>query len=265
MVSTRGSGKNAALGALVLFMFAACGGQSNETRAAAGSGGGAAGSLGGACVYNGVRYVAGERFGGCKECSCVNGGVSCDPLDCMPGVPGPASGSGGLPAGSAERSTGGGAPSSGGAGNSAGAATAGANTGAAGAGNACQLATIGSLCVLGTPAADGQDLVVGAPLTVSLQPAGCYSSSCTQLVSSSCNYLGSDGTFWISGFICLAREGDICTDDCGGAHAVSCAPGVTLEARQYTVGLGGTSKSVSFTVPSHVPDSALCLSISDEK
>jgi len=117
--------------------------------------------------------------------------------------------------------------------------------------------------VLGTQTADGQDLVVGAPLVVSLRPAGCYSSSCTRLVSSSCNYLGSDYKYWISGFICLAREGEICTDDCGGAQPVKCTPGVTLQAGEYTVGLGGSALSVSFKVPSHVPDGALCLSTTD--
>jgi hypothetical protein len=213
------------------------------------------------CTYNGVIYEKGERFGRCGECSCLDGGITCAAIDCAPATGGSFAGEGG------NAGTGfavGGSSASGAAGTAGARPGSGAaGAGFAGAGSACQLATIGSLCVLGTPTSTGQDLSAGMPLMVSLQPAGCYSSSCTQLVSSSCNYLGSDGKYWISGFICLATSGGACTDDCGGAHAVSCEPGVTLEAGEYTVGLGGSSKSVSFKVPSHVPEGALCVSLDD--
>ena len=244
-----------ALGALALVLIVACGGQSKDGRGGVGSTAGVAGSAGsvdpGSCIYNGIRYVSGERFGSCQQCSCADGGVSCDLTDCMPTPVGGSSNGGSNNGGSNS-----GGSSSGGS--SAGAGQGGSSSSVAGAGNACELASIGSLCVLGGP--DGQ-LLAGAPLLVYLQPAGCYSSSCTKLVSHSCNYLGSGGTYWISGFICLAREGEVCTDDCGGAQPVTCAPGLTLEAGAYTVGLGGTSLSVSFTVPGPVPNGGLCVSM----
>jgi hypothetical protein len=270
MVCTLSRGKSAALGALILVVFAACGGQSKGGRGIGGSdGGGVAGSAGGAqpgsCLYNGVRYESGESFGACEQCSCVDGGISCDPIDCTPA----AGGSGGARSGGA--GTGGASTGGAGTGGASTGGTGGASTGDGGANSsvagatACELATIGSLCVLGSPTPEGQELIVGAPLVISLQPAGCYSSSCTKLVSSSCSYLGSGLSFWISGFVCLGKEGEACTSDCNGARAVSCTPGVTLEAGEYTVGLGGTSESVSFKVPSRVPDRALCVSTSDQK
>ena len=50
------------------------------------------------------------------------------------------------------------------------------------------------------------------------------------------------------------------TDDCGGGGNPICEPGVTLSAGDYTVGIGGTSLTVKFTVPSHVSASELCAS-----
>jgi hypothetical protein len=128
--------------------------------------------------------------------------------------------------------------------------------------SACNYAPIGAFCVVGTPSGDGEDLVEGMPLTVSMRPAGCYWSSCTELVSSDCNYIGSDGVYGVSGFVCLARVGDICTDDCGGGGNPICEPGITLSAGDYTVGIGGTSLAVKFQVPSHVSGGALCASLS---
>lgn len=257
MVRRHCRGGQKAFGVLFALVFAACGGQSKGDRARSGSAGAAPSED---CTYNRVRYANGERFGDCQQCACQDGAIACDPIDCMPAMIGE-SGSGG----SSGARPGNGGSATGGAGASAAGGAGAGGPGVAGAGNACELAAIGSLCVLGTPTSDGQDLSAGIPLVVSLQPAGCYSSSCTQLVSSSCNYLGTGGSYWISGFVCLGSEGDACTDDCAGAHAVSCTPGVTLEAGEYTIGLGGTSKSVSFKVPSHVAEGALCVSASDQK
>lgn len=264
MAVWRGRGRRGMSFAFSLVMLVACGGQSSDRR---GVGGGAGGpGQPAACTYNGVVYESGQRFGRCGECSCLAGAITCAAIDCAPATGGSG---GGAAVGNAGTGVGqGGSSASGASAGAAGTSGASAGSGAAGAGVAgdggvCQLATIGSLCVLGTPASTGQDLIPGTPLVVSLQPAGCYSSSCTKLVSSSCNYLGSGGMYWISGFVCLKTEGDACTDDCGGARAVPCEPGVTLEAGEYTVGLGGSSKSVSFKVPSHVPDGGLCVSLDD--
>ncbi|HKO53954.1 MAG TPA: hypothetical protein VJV79_39875 [Polyangiaceae bacterium] len=274
MIRTRGRCASVTFAALVLLVFAGCGGRSKENRGPGGSGasGGGGGSdvtaaagdiQRGSCVYNGIRYDSGEQLGQCQECTCTDGGITCDPMACLPAAAGSGGASNSGSAGSSSAASGNAGRGVAGSG-SGGAGVAGSSgAGVAGGGNACRLATIGRLCVLGSPTSNGQDLMVGAPLTVSLQPAGCYSSSCTRLVSSSCNYLGGSGKYWISGFICLGSEGDACTDDCGGAPTVSCAPGVTLEAGEYTIGLGGSSESVSFKVPSHVPNDALCVTSSD--
>ncbi|HWA72864.1 MAG TPA: hypothetical protein VG937_11035 [Polyangiaceae bacterium] len=252
----------------------------------------AGGSAPGGCNYNGVHYEPGQVFGACNECVCDgSSGVICKPVGCVPGTGGAPNSTGGVtssggspgcefegkqfPEGSSwpvdcntcyckgamavctkkacGSSTGGAA----GTGGSAGASTGGTDA-------QCKNAPIGSFCVLGTPSGDGQDLTAGTPLTVSMRPAGCYSSSCTKLVSSDCNYIGSDGTYWVSGFVCLKTEGGACTDDCGGGGNPVCKPGVTLSEGAYTIGIGGTTLAVKFIVPSHVPNGQLCASMIDQ-
>jgi hypothetical protein len=114
--------------------------------------------------------------------------------------------------------------------------------------------------VIGNPISSGDQLEVGMPLRLSLQPAGCHSSSCTKVDSSWCNYIGSAGAYWISGTLCLRQEGDACTDDCGGG-SVQCEAGVMLEAGVNTVSLAGTDLKVTFTVPSVATADQLCTSI----
>src|SRR6188768_209060 len=148
-----GRGKREASLALSLVALAACGGQSAD-RGPGASGAGGAVQLA-ACTYNGVVYQSGERFGRCGECSCRDGGITCAALDCAAASGG--SGVGDAGAGNAGGVGLGGSGASanvGAAGNSGASAASGAagvsGSGAAGAGNACQLATIGTLCVLGT-------------------------------------------------------------------------------------------------------------------
>jgi hypothetical protein len=112
---------------------------------------------------------------------------------------------------------------------------------------------------LGNPIASGEQLVEGMPLRISLQPSGCHSSSCTTVVSSTCSYLQSADEIMVSPFVCLAREGDVCTDDCGGG-ASECDVGATLGAGENKVSLAGTALEVTFTVPSVVDARELCSS-----
>src|SRR6185295_6066593 len=95
-------------------------------------------------------------------------------------------------------------------------------------------------------------------MVLSMRPAGCFSSSCTKLVESSCNYLGSDGEFYITGFFCVTSEGDACTDDCAGAPESTCEPGLTLTAGDYTLSPSGSAgamlSKVKFTVPGVVAE-----------
>jgi hypothetical protein len=124
--------------------------------------------------------------------------------------------------------------------------------GAAGAGS-CELADIGSFCVVPNRLELGTALVAGMQLGLELRPAGCYSSSCTQLVSSSCNYIGMNGEYTITPFVCLATEGDACTDDCGGGGTPLCYPNLVLQEGTYAISLAGTSQWVKFQVPSTNP------------
>jgi hypothetical protein len=140
------------------------------------------------------------------------------------------------------------------------AAGRGGEPGVGGVSSQCEYADIGLLCVQGEPAGNGEvEVAVGMPLRVLLEPSGCYSSSCTKLVSSSCNYIGSDRRYWVTGFVCLATEGDACTDDCSGAPPVSCEPGITLEEGTYELGLSSSALSIQFVVPSRVRQADLCV------
>jgi hypothetical protein len=73
---------------------------------------------------------------------------------------------------------------------------------------------------------------------LSVAASGCYSSSCTKLVSSDCNYISNGNEYMISTFLCLETEGDACTDDCGGVGDVLCDPGLTFsEPGTYTISI----------------------------
>jgi len=163
------------------------------------------------CSYNGVHYADGEHWMvDCNGCQCMAGDVVCTVDRCGTGAGGTSdSGGKGSSAGSG---MGGGAAGS----------PVGGAAGTDGSANQCKPAPVGSFCVEGMPNDQGQALVVGMPLTLTLTPSGCYSSSCTKLVSSSCNYIGSEGEFFISSFICLSSEGDACTGD-SAAQAQSSA------------------------------------------
>ena len=103
-------------------------------------------------------------------------------------------------------------------------------------------------------------MVVGAPLMLTQRVSGCYSSSCTKLVSSGCNAIGMDGKYAVSNFTCLASEGDVCTDDCGGAPTVPCDLGMTLKEGDYVLTMAPYSQpELRFHVPSHLPGGSLCI------
>jgi hypothetical protein len=142
------------------------------------------------------------------------------------------------------------------------AGTEGGLAGDAGAPAQCGESPAGTFCILGTPADDGKvDLVAGMPLAISVHTTGCRTHQCSdEIVSASCrNVLGSEGSYWISPYICFAGDGEPCGGDrCGGVADTSCETGITLEAGQYTVALGGSPVSIGFTVPSHVALTELC-------
>lgn len=207
-----------------------------------GAGGSGASGLAGApagCDVGGVHYDDGDSWpSDCNTCWCQGDLVACTMVACQGGMGG--GGSGGMPAGGAGRG------------------------GEAGEPTQCEIVEAGSFCVKGKPSDDGyQDLEVGMPLVIETRAEGCFSSSCTELVDSSCNYIGMEGVYAIGTFMCLdvGGDGDLCTADCGGAPTVECEPGLTLEEREYTLTLSGTSFQLKFEVPSHVPNDRLCAEI----
>jgi hypothetical protein len=121
---------------------------------------------------------------------------------------------------------------------------------------------VGELCIVGTPTDGGHELTVGMAMVFALKPAGCFSSSCTQLVESSCSYIGSTYDFYVSGFFCVTTEGDACTDDCGGAPEATCDAETMLTAGSYTVAPSGAAGArlspLHFTVPGVVLERDRC-------
>jgi len=136
------------------------------------------------------------------------------------------------------------------------------SAGEAGAATQCGDDPVGTFCVQGAPAEDGDvDLAVGMPLAISLHTTGCLLYRCSnEIVRARCdNVISSGREYWISPDVCVPSDGEVCTaDECGGVADTSCETGITLEAGQYTVALGGSPVSVEFTVPSHVAPSRLC-------
>jgi len=252
------------------FVVAACGGNSTSdpgpqagSGGNAGSGAGGASGLGGGevggggpvsggasgCNFNGMHYESGTQWPlGCNTCFCEGNQVNCTLQFCPPA----SGGSGGAVGGAATVAGGG-----------TGAAGAGGKSGQAGSGgepNQCRPNTGGQLCVV---AADGgEDLVVGAPLMLTQRVSGCYSSSCTKLVSSGCSAIGMDGKYAVSNLTCLSTEDDGggCTADCGGAPTVPCDLGMTLTEGDYALSMAPYPKpDIRFHVPGHLPGGSLCI------
>ncbi|HWP08696.1 MAG TPA: hypothetical protein VNN72_23300 [Polyangiaceae bacterium] len=236
---------------------------------------GSAGSAPSGCEYNGVRHELGESFGACNECVCTKtGGVDCG-MGCGPGGRGGSMNSGGGRAGTLSSGTGGGpeggSPTTGGAGGastggtSAGAGTTGGLGGNVGTGGEpttvredCNLQE-GELCVVGTPRGGGHELTVGMPMLFTIQAAGCLSSSCTELASADCNYIGSPHDFYVNGFFCVnVTEGGACTGDCGGTPDMTCDLDQTLEEGEYMVHLGNGGATLRFTVPGVIAEEDRC-------
>lgn len=190
------------------------------------------------CDYDGVHYDDGANWTvDCNRCFCEGNEVACTTRDCS--------------------------PSTGGMGGAAGSGI----SGSAGAGGTeptpenCAL-DVGSLCIEGTPVDGGHQLDVGMATVFKLRPAGCFSSSCTQLASFDCNIIGSERAYYVSGFFCVTSEGDACTDDCGGAPEGTCEVGEPLVAGEYTIGLSGSAgaalSELHFTVPGVVLERDRC-------
>lgn len=130
----------------------------------------------------------------------------------------------------------------------------------------CSSAALGSMCIVGTAIDSGDVLVAGAPLTLMFRPSGCYSSSCTKVISSSCDVKPDGDDFYVAADLCLAQASgpDVaCTDDCGGGGLLTCNSGYVLTEGTHTVHYAGGAVplELTFTVPSIVLGDTQCATL----
>jgi hypothetical protein len=130
----------------------------------------------------------------------------------------------------------------------------------------CSPATMGTLCIVGNPIDSGDVLMAGAPLVLALRPEGCFSSSCTKVVTSSCDVKPDGNDFYVGANLCLAQVSDPtvgCTDDCGGGGQLLCNSAYVLTEGTHTVHYvsGEVPLDLTFTVPSIVIGDTQCASI----
>ena len=117
------------------------------------------------------------------------------------------------------------------------------------------------LCVRGEQGPSGEQLVPDRPVRFELRPAGCYSSSCTQVVDASCSVMRAGPELAVSTNFCLDIESDPtvpCNDDCGGGGLAACSS-EALPAGGYSVTAGAFT--VLFTLPMSLPAGGLCADV----
>lgn len=135
----------------------------------------------------------------------------------------------------------------------------------------CKQESAGRFCLRGTPVLDtsGSEFSfdVGDHLAVEVYPAGCHSSSCTDVVQISCSVAGSGSDHVVASNFCLRdttaeREATLgCTADCNTAIAADCTSSDSLAAGQHTVTMAGAT--ISFTVPGKMPQTDACAEVRD--
>ncbi|HWP07493.1 MAG TPA: hypothetical protein VNN72_17195 [Polyangiaceae bacterium] len=130
----------------------------------------------------------------------------------------------------------------------------------------CSSAALGSMCIVGTPIDSGDVLAAGAPLVLMFRPSGCYSSSCTKVLTSSCDVKPDGNDFYVAADMCLAQISDPnvgCTDDCGGGGQLTCNSEYVLTEGTHTVHYAGGELplDLTFTVPSIVIGDTQCATI----
>ena len=126
-----------------------------------------------------------------------------------------------------------------------------------GATPACVNTASAKLCVRGKPVADGELIEVGSPITVQVYPKGCFSSSCTSIVTATCTALPGNVTTFITGQFCLTdvSAGGACTPDCSGGGFAECEAGTWAQGT-WPFSLDGTI--VQVTAPSKLPFGGTC-------
>jgi hypothetical protein len=115
-------------------------------------------------------------------------------------------------------------------------------------------AEIGQICLLG----QGGAVHRNEPLTFRVVPKGCFSSSCTRIVRTSCTTSLRGNEILLDPLICLEPPNTEtpCTPDCNGGGQASCRVGTGLPVGNYTARAGGLV--LPFRIPSTIPPGGLC-------
>ena len=116
-------------------------------------------------------------------------------------------------------------------------------------------AEIGQLCLLGRDGAVHRN----EPLTFTVAPKGCFSSSCTSVFQVSCTAAVRGTEIVLDPLICIGhRSSDLpCTPDCNGGGRWNCGLDSGLQVGNYTARAGGLS--LPFRIPSTIPPGGLCV------
>jgi hypothetical protein len=89
-------------------------------------------------------------------------------------------------------------------------------------------------------------------------PAGCYSSSCTQVFDARCSVLGTGNDREVITHFCLSEDtsGAVgCTADCSGGGDATCTVS-GLGSGEHTVQVDGLT--LEFSIPTTVPPEGIC-------
>lgn len=115
----------------------------------------------------------------------------------------------------------------------------------------------GQVCL--RPLAGGSDqLNVGDSALLVIFPAGCYSTSCTQVFDARCSVLGSGNQRQVISHFCLSEDtsGAVgCTADCSGGGTAGCSFS-GLGSGEHTVQVDDLT--LEFSIPTTVPPGGIC-------
>jgi hypothetical protein len=108
---------------------------------------------------------------------------------------------------------------------------------------------VGMICVSGDVQGNNNVISADSPVHISLYPKGCFSSSCTDKLETSCSVTG-DSTLTVTGSFLLSTRDGTCTPDCSGGGFAGC-DSQNLSPGDHIATVGDLS--VNFTVPSSIP------------
>ena len=121
----------------------------------------------------------------------------------------------------------------------------------------CTPTPAGKMCIRGKMVAGGEAIEAGDPVQIHVYPKGCFSSSCTQKVTTTCTAMPGNLTTFVTAEFCFAPTGGPgCTADCSGGGFASCDGGL-WGIGEWPFKLDGLA--VTVTVPSKLPFGGVCV------